>query len=230
VTGDDAEHRHRQHLDHRARPTADTRTWDAFYATSGDGAPRWSGLPNGSLVVEVADLEPGTALDVGCGEGADAIWLAHRGWKVTALDPSAVALERAASAAALIEITVTWQHGGLIELAGELNTFDLVSVQYGVLPLDTESTAIRLLCRAVAPGGTLLVVHHELDLAHHGHDSFDPAAHVMPDDVAAHLGSEWQIETYERRDRRSKPTPEAPHVRDIVLRARHIDESASPRR
>lgn len=59
----------------------------------------WSGQPNGSLVAEVADLEPGTALDVGCGEGADAIWLAHQGWKVTALDPSAVALDRAATAA-----------------------------------------------------------------------------------------------------------------------------------
>jgi SAM-dependent methyltransferase len=115
-------------------------TWDAFYDHSGDGAPLWSGQPNGSLVAEVADLEPGTALDVGCGEGADAIWLAQQGWKVTALDPSAVALDRAVTAAATMEVTVTWMHGGLLETAGELETFDLVSVQYGILPLDTEAT------------------------------------------------------------------------------------------
>jgi SAM-dependent methyltransferase len=225
---DDATHNHRQHLDHRARPHADTRTWDAFYAGSGDGAPLWSGLPNGSLVLEVNDLEPGTALDIGCGEGGDAIWLAQQGWKVTALDPSAVALERGATAAASTETTVTWMHGGLIELADELDTFGLVSVQYGVLPLDTELNAIQLLCRAVAPGGTLLVVHHELDLTHHSHDSFDPAAHVMPDDVAAHLGDDWQIETHERRNRPGELTPDTPHVRDIVLRARHIGDQASP--
>lgn len=225
---DHATHHHGQHVDHKSRLDEDARTWDAFYASSGNGAPVWSGQPNGSLVVEVADLEPGTALDVGCGEGADAIWLARRGWKVTALDPSAVALERAVTAAISTETTVTWVHGGLLELADALGTFDLVSVQYGVLPLDTESTAIQLLCRAVAPGGTLLVVHHELDITHAVHDSFDPAAHVMPDDVSAHLGADWRIETYERRDRPGMHTPEVRHVRDIVLRARHIDGSGDP--
>jgi SAM-dependent methyltransferase len=144
------------------------------------------------LVAEVAHLEPGKALDVGCGEGADAIWLAQRGGTVTALDPSAVALARAAATAAALELTVAWMHGGLVETASELGTFDLVSVQYGVLPADAETTAIRLLCRAVAPGGTLLVVHHELDLMADHHGVFDPADHVMPDDVAAHLQDERQ--------------------------------------
>lgn len=216
---------HRQYVDRREAVPGDAETWDAFYARTGDGGPLWSGKPNGSLVVEVADLEPGTALDVGCGEGADAIWLAQRGWEVTALDPSAVALDRAATAAAESAATVVWIHGGLVEVAGGLDTFDLVSVHYGVLPRDSEATAIRLLCRAVAPGGTLLVVHHELDLGHGGHDEFDPADHLIPDDVAARLGDDWQIETHERRQRPGPLPTETRHIRDIVLRARRLEGS-----
>jgi hypothetical protein len=102
----------RLRVDRREMVPEHAQTWDAFYARTGDGAPVWSGEPNGSLVAEVAELEPGTALDVGCGEGADAIWLAQRGWEVTALDPSAVALERAATAAAESAVTVAWVHGG----------------------------------------------------------------------------------------------------------------------
>jgi SAM-dependent methyltransferase len=218
-----------EQVDRGGSSRSDAETWDTFYATNGADAPLWSGQPNGSLVAEVADLEPGTALDVGSGEGADAIWLARRGWRVTALDPSDVALDRAAAAATKMDTTVTWIHGGLVETASELDTFDLVSVQYGVLPLDTETTAIRLLCRAVAPGGTLLIVHHELDLVHDDHGSFDPADHVMPDDVAAHLEDEWQIETHERRQRPGPLPPEARHIRDIVLRARRLETPTTTR-
>jgi 2-polyprenyl-3-methyl-5-hydroxy-6-metoxy-1,4-benzoquinol methylase len=71
--------------------------WDARYSER-DGA-RWSGRPNGRLLAEVASLTPGRALDVGCGEGADAIWLARRGWTVTAIDISEVAVTRAREAA-----------------------------------------------------------------------------------------------------------------------------------
>jgi SAM-dependent methyltransferase len=215
----------RLRVDRREMVPEHAQTWDAFYARTGDGAPVWSGEPNGSLVAEVADLEPGTALDVGCGEGADAIWLAQRGWEVTALDPSAVALERAATAAAESAVTVAWVHGGLVEVAGDLDTFDLVSVHYGVLPGDSEATAIGLLCRCVAPDGTLLVVHHELDLGHGGHGGFDPADHLMPDVVAARLGDGWQIETHVRRQRPGPLPPAARPIRDIVLRARRLEGS-----
>jgi 2-polyprenyl-3-methyl-5-hydroxy-6-metoxy-1,4-benzoquinol methylase len=224
---DETTRRLRPHVDRRPSPHAHAETWDDLYNRNGDGVPLWSGQPNGSLVAEVADLIPGTALDVGCGEGADAIWLAQRGWEVTALDPSAAALGRAAAAAVETEVTVAWRHGGLVETAAELGTFDLVSVQYGVLPLDTDATAVRLLCRTVAPGGTLLVIHHELDLAHDGYGLFDPADHLMPDDVAAHLGDEWQIETHERRQRPGTLPPGTRHVRDIVLRARRLEGSAT---
>lgn len=197
-------------------------TWDAFYDRSGHGGPVWSGHPNGSLVAEVAGLEPGTALDVGCGEGADAIWLAHQGWKVTALDPSAVALDRAAIAAAEAEATITWVHGGLIETATQLGPFDLVSVHYGVVPLADQARAIRLLCRAVAPGGTLLVAHHELHLAHDGR-AVARADNLLPDDVAAKLTDEWHVENHQRRARPGAPRRGTPNIRDIVLRAHRLE-------
>ena len=79
--------------------TAQAAEWDARYSES--DAATWSGRPNGRLVAEVADLHPSRALDVGCGEGADAIWLARRGWAVTAIDISAVAIERARAAGEL---------------------------------------------------------------------------------------------------------------------------------
>src|SRR5688500_5143736 len=72
--------------------TPDAGEWDALY---GAAERVWSGGPNGALIDEVAELEPGRALDVGCGEGADAVWLARGGWQVTALDVSRVALDRA---------------------------------------------------------------------------------------------------------------------------------------
>src|SRR5580698_6461296 len=88
---------------------AQAREWDARYS-EGDGA-KWSGRPNGRLVVEAAGLTPGRALDVGCGEGADAIWLALHGWTVTGIDVSEVAVGRARAAAALAGAAVEWMCG-----------------------------------------------------------------------------------------------------------------------
>src|SRR6185295_18570046 len=79
--------------------------WDNRYL---DRERLWSGQPNGALVVEVAGLTPGRALDVGCGEGADAVWLAKGGWEVTALDVSGVALQRAAGHARDAGVAVRW--------------------------------------------------------------------------------------------------------------------------
>jgi len=86
--------------------------WDRRYA---DRNQLWSGQPNGALVAEVAGLTPGRVLDVGCGEGADAVWLASGGWDVTALEVSGVALERAARHARDAGLAVRWVHAGLAE-------------------------------------------------------------------------------------------------------------------
>src|SRR5919199_6018430 len=118
-----------QHPSSDSRPApGDAQAWDERYASA---EQVWSGEPNGALVAEVSSLTPGTALDVGCGEGADAVWLARRGWRVTALDVSAVALERARRHAEDAGVSVEWIHSG-VESA-ELATYDLVSAQYAVL-------------------------------------------------------------------------------------------------
>src|SRR5688500_4496948 len=106
--------------------------WDARYS-EGEGA-KWSGRPNGRLVAEVADLTPGRALDVGCGEGADAIWLARCGWTVTAVDVSDVAVRRAREASDLAGATVDWISGDALRTCFPARSFDLVSMQYPALP------------------------------------------------------------------------------------------------
>lgn len=138
--------------------------WDAHYATK----PRlWSGRPNRWLVTEAADLAPGRALDAGCGEGADAIWLAERGWQVTGTDVSQVALERARAAAeqAGVADRITFAVGDLRDDIPAEQAYDLVSVQYLHLPSAIRRPAYARLAAAVAPGGTVLLVgHHPRDL------------------------------------------------------------------
>ena len=196
--------------------------WDDRYV----GAPQvWSGRPNGALLAEVERLPPGRALDVGCGEGADAVWLAQQGWDVTALDVSAVALDRAAAAAEAAGVRITWVHAGLS--AADLPAdFDLVSAQYPALLRTPDRDEERALLGAVAPGGTLLVVHHaDVDpeqLRAHG---LDPNAYVLHEDVLGLLGDGWRVETADRRPRDVRSGAGAHHTHDLVLRATRTGSS-----
>ncbi|MGP4022548.1 methyltransferase domain-containing protein [Actinomadura sp. 3N407] len=124
-----------------------------------------SGRPNPHVLATAADLPPGTALDVGSGEGADAIWLASRGWKVTGVDLSQAALDRAARHAADADVDVTWRQADVAAWDPAPVQYDLVSVQYMQLPRSVRDTLHRRLAAAVRPGGTLLIVgHHPADL------------------------------------------------------------------
>src|SRR5690349_828683 len=105
---------------------SDEQAWDERYSESDR---IWSGKPNVALVAQVAGLRPGRALDLGCGEGADAVWLAKQGWQVTAVDISGVALERAASHAAEAGVTIDFQRRDLATSLPE-GEFDLVSAQF----------------------------------------------------------------------------------------------------
>jgi SAM-dependent methyltransferase len=195
--------------------------WDRRYT----GSERlWSGRPNGALVAEVAGMAPGRVLDVGCGEGADAVWLARSGWEVTALEVSGVALERAAAHAREAGVDVRWVHAGLVEAALPPASFDLVSAQYPALLRTPDAAAEHALLRAVAAGGVLLLVHHA-GMEHHEalDDGDDPADYVWPSMVAALLDDDWQVEVDEQRPR---VVPEggagAHHAEDVVLRARRL--------
>jgi SAM-dependent methyltransferase len=189
--------------------------WDERYG----GSERiWSGEPNGALIREVAGLPAGRALDVGCGEGADAVWLAGQGWDVTALDVSGVALERARTHAQAAGVEITWLHRGLLD--APLPGFDLVSAQYPALRRTAGQDAERALLDAVAPGGTLLIVHHDVrDPAHMLERGCDPDDWVGPAQVAALLGAGWRIEVDELRERTISGGAGAHHTHDVVLRA-----------
>ena len=183
----------------------------------------WSGQPNGVLVRETRDLLPGRVLDVGCGEGADALWLAEHGWEVTALDVSRVALDRAAGRADRGGLQVQWLHAGLVEAALPLGSFDLVSAQYPALLRTGGNEAERALLGAVAVGGVLLVVHHppptpEQAKAH----GFDPEVYVGMAQITALLDDGWRIEVQENRPRHLVCGAGAGHSEDVILRARRL--------
>jgi SAM-dependent methyltransferase len=170
----------------------DEQTWDARYAESDR---IWSGNPNAALVAEAGDLAPGTALDLGCGEGADAIWLAGRGWRVTASDISRVALRRAAEHAAAAGVSVDWQHHDL-GVSFPAGSFDLVTSQFlhswGDLP---REEILRRAAAAVAPGGILLIEGH-LSAGPFHHDDAHGDLHLpSPAEVIAslELGDGWEV-------------------------------------
>lgn len=200
----------------------DPAEWDERYAST---AQMFSGNPNFALVTEVNGLQPGRALDVGCGEGADAVWLAGQGWAVTALDVSQVALQRAEQRAQQAEVQVNWVHAGLVEAGLTLAGFDLVSAQYPALPSSADRDAERALLAAVASGGLLLMVYHAgFDGEEARARGIDPADYVLPTDiVAALLDGHWhvQIDTQRVRDVPAG-APGGHHTHDVVLRARRL--------
>lgn len=157
------EHKHQHQHEHDQPGDMDGGAWDAIYA---EKPAMWSGEPNAQLVAQAADLTPGTALDVGCGEGADAVWLAGRGWDVTASDISGLALERARAHAASTGAAITFVQSDVTSDPPAAGSYDLVSAQFFQLPEPPRNRAMRVLGEAVSPGGHLLVVGH-----HPSHDT-----------------------------------------------------------
>ena len=209
-----------EHREVRSGSAAQAAEWDARYS-EGDGA-RWSGRPNGRLLAEAAGLRPGRALDVGCGEGADAIWLASNGWTVTAIDISDVAVTRAREAAERAGAAVEWVHGDALHTPFPAGSFDLVSMQYPALPKAAGEAAARKLLDTVRPGGLLLAVYHDLTAEHREHmkaQGVDPADYVDADDLARLLGDAFTVELH-AVEPRIDPPPDTPHIADVVLRAR----------
>ncbi|MDD7938811.1 methyltransferase domain-containing protein [Actinomycetospora lutea] len=197
--------------------------WDERYGSS---EKIWSGEPNAVLVQEVADLAPGTALDVGSGEGGDAIWLAARGWTVTAIDVSRVGLERVAARAAaegLGERVAT----ALVDVFADPipGPQDLVTAHFLQLPADVRPRILSALAGAVAPGGRLLLVGHDPEgmpeefAGHHPPEMFATADQLVAELAEALDG--WTIEVAERRARTGvQPDGRPGFPYDAVLRAR----------
>ncbi|WP_455565538.1 SAM-dependent methyltransferase [Micromonospora parva] len=185
----------------------------------------WSGRPNPQLVAEVTDLTPGRALDVGSGEGADAVWLAARGWQVTAVDISSTALGRAAANAETAGVgdRIEFIHADLRDKPPAEQAYDLVSAQFMHLPAEQRRELFAGLAAAVAPGGVLLIVgHHPSDLWGAAHRMHMPDAMYTAQDVAADLDpAHWEVLTAEERARlATNPDGEDVTHHDAVLVAR----------
>jgi SAM-dependent methyltransferase len=203
-------------------PIMDETFWDERY---GQADAIWSGNPNPQLVDETADLPAGTALDVGCGEGADAIWLAGRGWHVTAVDISQVALDRAVkhAEAAGVADRISWLRADLTDGTSPGAGFDLVSAHFLHLPTDQRVPLYRRLAATVAPGGTFLVVgHHPSDMATAMGRPNLPDLYFTAAQVAEELDAgDWTILVNEKRARTAAdPDGHDLTIQDAILKAR----------
>jgi SAM-dependent methyltransferase len=215
-----------------ARPSGTEADWDHRY---GD-APIWSGNPNGTLVIELEAVAPGRVLDVGAGEGGDAVWLAEHGWTVTASDLSSRALDRIAVVAAQRGLAIECHRADANSLDPyPARSFDLVSAHYASIPRTPDGRGVDNLLAAVDVGGTLLVVGHDLEpMRAPDHTtshslSFDPDAFVQVADFVAAIAnsSDWTLEAHEKRPRPPGAASASHHVDDIVLRARRVGTASS---
>ena len=162
-----------------------SQDWDQRYATT---ELVWGAGPNRFLVSEVADLTPGRALDLGCGEGRNAIWLAELGWRVTGVDFSEIGLDKARRMAADRGVEVTWVRGDLLDYQPDYGAFDLVIAMYIQLRADLLADVMKKASAALAPGGTLLVVGHDLLNLSQGHGGpQNPEVLFTPADIERDL-------------------------------------------
>jgi 2-polyprenyl-3-methyl-5-hydroxy-6-metoxy-1,4-benzoquinol methylase len=189
--------------------------WDRRYAAVEN---LWAVKPNRFLVAEVAELEPGRALDLACGEGQNAIWLASLGWNVTGVDYSEVAIAKAKARAERDGVDVEFLCADLVEYEPDTGEFDLVLVLYlHISPTERREVLVKA-AAALAPAGTFVFVGHDLTNMTEGVGGpSDPSIHVTPDEIASELPG-LEIEKAERVFR--DVTDEDRDAIDALVRAR----------
>jgi SAM-dependent methyltransferase len=198
----------------------DRAEWDARYAAS---ELVWSAEPNRFVEAEAADLPPGRVLDLAAGEGRNAIWLAENGWTATVVDFSRVALQKAAHLAVARGVALEVVESDVTTYEPDAGGFDLVLVAYLQTAAPARAAWISRAVRALAPGGTLLLVGHDrsnLDRGYGGPQ--DPSVLTTPDELAADLGA-WDDLVVEKAElvERTVETPDGPRTAiDHVVRAR----------
>lgn len=199
----------------------DEEFWDERY---GGSKSVWSGQPNPQLVAESAGMKPGRALDVGCGEGADSLWLAQKGWQVLAVDFSRTALRKAREHASKQDFpgSITWDHRDLMLWTPPIGSFDLVTAQFMHLPHEDREPLFMRLAASVDVGGSLLIVGHSAsDIAAGARRPNGAGLFFRAVDIAGTLTpGHWEIAVAEARPRAgSDAAGRAITVHDEVLRA-----------
>ena len=159
--------------------------WDRRYAESG---LLWSAQPNRFLVAEVSDLPSGRALDLACGEGRNAVWLARLGWQVTGVDFSEVAIAKAREQSRAAGVDVEWVVADLLDYDPAERAFELVIAFYLQVPASDRARILSAAAESVADGGTFLLVGHDSRNIAGGYGGpQDPAVLYTPEDVVADL-------------------------------------------
>lgn len=187
---------------------------------------RWAGeranastAPSRFLVAEASALRPGTALDLACGAGRNAVWLAERGWRVTAVDFSSVALGMARRLGAERGVDVEWIETDVVGWIPPARGYDLVCVLYMQLPAPERRVVLAHAADAVRAGGTLLVVGHDLlNLAEGWGGPTQPAVLFTPDDVVGEIG-DLRVEKAQRVYRAVAEPGAAREAVDALVRA-----------
>jgi 2-polyprenyl-3-methyl-5-hydroxy-6-metoxy-1,4-benzoquinol methylase len=195
------------------------QSWDDRY--SGE-EKIWSGNPNAQLVAEVSGLTAGTALDVGCGEGGDVIWLARQGWRVTGADFSANGLTRAArhaDHAGVANQTDWWQVDARTFAAGQ-RCYDLVTTHFLHPPDGGMVEVTTRLAEAVVPGGHLLVVGHAPSEAFTHLTASHRRAMFVADELVPGLPDDFEALVVEQRPRTVTRNGTTIDVHDSTLFAR----------
>lgn len=191
----------------------DSHDWDRRYSQT---ALVWSATPNQFVESELADLPPGRALDVAAGEGRNAIWLASRGWDVTAVDFSGVALDKGRALQARHErgpdLRIDWVQADVLEYDPVPGAYDLALLAYLQLPADQRRGAVRRAFSTLRDGGTLFVVAHDSTNITEGTGGPQyPEVLYTAEDVLADLdGERFEVVRAERVARQVPPPEDAP--------------------
>ena len=197
----------------------DSTVWDRRYA--GSEVP-WTNEPNRFLVKETSALQPGRAVDLACGQGRNAVWLAERGWEVTGVDFSKVGLQKARGLAQARGVRADWIEADLTEYRPDAEAFDLVLIFYLQLPAHERTPIVRAAADGVGPGGTFLLVGHDSTNIEHGYGGPQiPAVLYSAEDVVDDInGTGLRIERAERV-RRPVQTDDGGRIAlDALVRAR----------
>lgn len=195
--------------------------WNRRYREHGAESV-WTRGPNRFLVQEVGGLEPGTALDLACGTGRNAVWLAAHGWDVTGVDFSEVALVSARRLASARGVDVQWVLADVLDYDVDTQAFDLVTVLYLQLPSREQRHVLALARDAVVPGGTLLVLAHDLlNLTQGFGGPSNPVVLYTPNDIA-HEVQPLVVERAERVFRRVGAGRQTHTAIDALVKARRL--------
>lgn len=183
----------------------DASEWDDRYR---DSALVWSAGPNQFVEQVCSGLPPGRVIDLAAGEGRNALWLASLGWHATAVDFSAVALDKARQIAERHGVALTTEVADLTTYEPVPGGYDLVIVAYLQLPADQLDPILTRAAAAVAAGGTFLLINHDLSNLEGGHGGPQhPAVLTTPEQVVAAVGGTVVIERAEVVERHVS-TPE----------------------